>query len=100
MQVATHCQLTKAKGKLLRLCAIIGYQEFQTNIEEICRNQCGAFYFDLRNEGFLHIIIKNSYIASLPCNDESIAKVKHSKEGTAYINCKINRVHNLYFFKV
>ena len=54
MQVATHCQLTKAKEKLLRLCAIIGYQEYQTNIEEICRNQCGAFHFDLRNEGFLH----------------------------------------------
>lgn len=51
MQVATHCQLTKAKEKL---CANIGYEEFQTNIEEICRNQCGAFHFDLRNEGFLY----------------------------------------------
>lgn len=58
MQVATHCQLTKAKGKLLRLCAIIGYQEFQTNIEEICRKQCGAFHFDHRNEGFLHNNLK------------------------------------------
>ena len=97
MQVATHCQLTKAKGKLLRLCAIIGYQEFQTNIEESVEISVEHFTLILGVRAF-YITIKNSYFASLPCNDESIAKVKHSKEGTAYINCKINRVQD--FFKV
>lgn len=110
MQVSTNCQLRRQLCKSQkenywhRLHAYyVGYLKInslklalQKSVEISVEN----FSLDLTHEGLYYLVtINNSYFASLPCDDESIAKVAHSIEGIAYINCKINSAKFLQIFR-